>query len=236
MNLKKLSLIRNYDKGDLIMEEEMKQNETMDTAASGDGETSSSSEKKKKEKVKQKPIEAFYDCFEVVCFAAAVVLLLFMFVGRMSTVVGSSMANTLQNGDRILVWDLFYKPDRYDIVVVQKEEGYYADELLVKRVIAKGGDTVTFDFDDWKVFVNGEEMDNSFVLIEAGEDMERGFVPYSNTVVVPEGYYYVLGDNRNGSTDSRFPEVGFVKESEIIGKVIFRIMPLNHMKVLDYQE
>lgn len=218
------------------MEEEMKQNETMDTAASGDGETSSSSEKKKKEKVKQKPIEAFYDCFEVVCFAAAVVLLLFMFVGRMSTVVGSSMANTLQNGDRILIWDLFYTPDRQDIVVVQKEEGYYADELLVKRVIGKGGDTLTFDFDEWKIYVNGEELDGSYVLIEEGKDMERGYVPYSNTVVVPEGYYYVLGDNRNGSTDSRFPEVGFVKESEIIGKAVFRIMPLNHMKVLDYQE
>lgn len=218
------------------MEEEMKQNETVDTAVSEDGETSSSSEKKKKEKVKQKPIEAFYDCFEVVCFAAAVVLLLFMFVGRMSTVVGSSMANTLQNGDRILIWDLFYTPDRQDIVVVQKEEGYYADELLVKRVIGKGGDTLTFDFDEWKIYVNGEELDGSYVLIEEGEDMERGYVPYSNTVVVPEGYYYVLGDNRNGSTDSRFPEVGFVKESEIIGKAVFRIMPLNHMKVLDYQE
>ena len=218
------------------MEEEMKQNETVDTAVSEDGETSSSSEKKKKEKVKQKPIEAFYDCFEVVCFAAAVVLLLFMFVGRMSTVVGSSMANTLQNGDRILIWDLFYTPDRQDIVVVQKEEGYYADELLVKRVIGKGGDTLTFDFDEWKIYVNGEELDSSYVLIEEGEDMERGYVPYSNTVVVPEGYYYVLGDNRNGSTDSRFPEVGFVKESEIIGKAVFRIMPLNHMKVLDYQE
>ncbi len=218
------------------MEEEMKQNETVDTAVSEDGETSSSSEKKKKEKVKQKPIEAFYDCFEVVCFAAAVVLLLFMFVGRMSTVVGSSMANTLQNGDRILIWDLFYTPDRQDIVVVQKEEGYYADELLVKRVIGKGGDTLTFDFDEWKIYVNGEELDSSYVLIEEGKDMERGYVPYSNTVVVPEGYYYVLGDNRNGSTDSRFPEVGFVKESEIIGKAVFRIMPLNHMKVLDYQE
>lgn len=216
------------------MEEEMKQNETVKTAASEDGEKPSSSEKK--EKVKRKPIAVLYDWFEVICFAAAVVILLFMFVGRMSTVVGSSMANTLQNGDRILVWDLFYKPDRYDIVVVQKEEGYYADELLVKRVIAKGGDTVTFDFYNWKVFVNGEEMDNSFVLIEAGEDMERGFVPYSNTVVVPEGYYYVLGDNRNGSTDSRFPDVGFVKESEIIGKVIFRILPIQNVENLNYQE
>ena len=217
------------------MEEEMKQNETVDTTASEGGEQPSSCDKKK-EKVKQKPIETLYDWFEVVCLASAVVILLFMFVGRMSTVVGSSMANTLQNGDRILIWNLFYTPERQDIVVVQKEEGYYADELLVKRVIGKGGDTLTFDFDAWKVYVNGEELDSSYVLIESGKDMERGYVPYSNTVVVPEGYYYVLGDNRNGSTDSRFPEVGFVKESEIIGKAIFRVFPVNQMKILDYQE
>ena len=216
------------------MEEEMKQNETVDITASEGGEMPSSCEKK--EKVKQKPIETLYDWFEVVCLASAVVILLFMFVGRMSTVVGSSMANTLQNGDRILIWNLFYTPDRQDIVVVQKEEGYYADELLVKRIIGKGGDTLTFDFDNWKVYVNGEELDSSYILIEAGKDMERGYVPYSNTVVVPEGYYYVLGDNRNGSTDSRFPEVGFVKESEIIGKAIFRVLPVNHMKILEYQE
>lgn len=190
-------------------------------------------EKKKK---KQTPLESLYDWFEVACFAAAVVILLFMFVGRMSTVVGSSMANTLSNGDRVLVWNFLYTPERYDIVVVQKEEGYYEDELLIKRVIAKGGETVTFDFQNWKVFVDGEEVDSDFVRRIEGESMERGMMPYAGTITVPEGHYFVLGDNRNESTDSRFAEVGFVKESEIIGKAVFRILPFDRIGALAHQE
>ncbi len=190
-------------------------------------------EKKKK---KQTPLESLYDWFEVACFAAVVVILLFMFVGRMSTVVGSSMANTLSNGDRVLVWNFLYTPERYDIVVVQKEEGYYEDELLIKRVIAKGGETVTFDFQNWKVFVDGEEVDSDFVRRIEGESMERGMMPYAGTITVPEGHYFVLGDNRNESTDSRFAEVGFVKESEIIGKAVFRILPFDRIGALAHQE
>ena len=191
----------------------------------------------KKEKVKQKPIEVLYDWFEVSCFAAAVVLLLFMFVGRMSTVVGSSMANTLHDGDRILVWDFFYEPERYDIVVVQKDEGHYEDELIIKRIIAKGGETVSFDYENWKVFVNGEEIADDFVLRIDDEAMKRGEMPYgSGQITVPEGCYFVLGDNRNGSTDSRYTEVGFVKESEIIGKAILRIMPFQSIGALTFEE
>ncbi len=189
-------------------------------------------EKKKKETL----LESLYDWFEVACFAAVVVILLFMFVGRMSTVVGSSMANTLSNGDRVLVWNFLYTPERYDIVVVQKEEGYYEDELLIKRVIAKGGETVTFDFANWKVFVDGEEVDSDFVRKIEGETMKRGMMPYAGTITVPEGHYFVLGDNRNESTDSRFAEVGFVKESEIIGKAVFRILPFDRIGALAHKE
>lgn len=199
-------------------------------------ESAKQSGEEKKEKKKQTPLESLYDWFEVACFATVVVILLFMFVGRMSTVVGYSMANTLSNGDRILVWDFLYKPDRYDIVVVQKEEGFYEDELLVKRVIAKGGETVTFDFENWKVFVDGVEVDSDFVRRIEGESMKRGMIPYAGTVTVPEGYYFVLGDNRNESTDSRYADVGFVKEDEIIGKAIFRILPLDRIGFLAHKE
>ena len=168
-------------------------------------------------------LSSVYDWLEVVCLSAVLVVLIFTFVGRMATVVGASMENTLSEGDRVLVTSFFYTPEIGDIVVVQKESGYYEDELLIKRVIAKGGQTVTFDFDTWTVSVDGEVLDEPYVKRVAGY-MKRGDV-VGDTLTVPEGCYFVMGDNRNGSTDSRHLLVGFVEETEIVGKAFFRLSP-----------
>ena len=174
-------------------------------------------------KEKKELLTTIFDTLEIFCLSVVLVILIFTFVGRMATVVGDSMEPTLQNGDRVLVSSYFYTPECGDIVVVQKESGYYDDQLLIKRVIAKGGQTITFDFADWVVYVDGELIDEPYINRVLGA-MKKGDVT-GDTVTVPEGCYFVMGDNRNFSADSRYDTVGFVKETEIVGHTIVRISP-----------
>lgn len=193
----------------------------MDKMDEIDGKKDAAGKKEKNPKVPL--ISLVYDWLEVFCLSAVLVILIFTFVGRMAVVVGNSMNDTLENGDSVLVSCFLYTPECGDIVVVQKESGYYENELLIKRVIAKGGQTVVFDFDKWTVSVDGIVLDEPYVK-KAAESMRKGDLT-GNTVTVPEGCYFVMGDNRNGSTDSRHSLVGFVKETEIVGKAVYRIAP-----------
>lgn len=176
-----------------------------------------------KESVKEKePIKSVvYDWLEVIAFSIAIVLLVFTFVGRLTTVDGDSMYPTLKHGEQLIISNLFYETQNGDIVVVQEQNGYFKGPI-VKRIIAKGGQTIRFDFENWKVWVDGELLDEDYVNYQPWFPMESDGCP--EELVVPEGYLFVMGDNRNGSTDSRnMSIVGFVSEDEVMGRVIFRL-------------
>ncbi len=103
---------------------------------------------------------------------------------------------------------------------------------LVKRVIATSGQTVSIDYKNWKVTVDGEELIEDYINYIQGVEMEDlSFLP--ETFTVPEGKLFVMGDNRNNSRDSRYSEIGFVDERRVLGKVIVRILPLSSFGAVD---
>lgn len=156
--------------------------------------------------------------------AFIVVMLLITLVGRHSPVSGSSMYPTLHDHDLLIISDLFYTPKNGDIIVFQSERTGY-DEPYVKRIIATGGQTIDIDFETWTVTVDGEALDEDYINYIEGAYMNGSYMQFP--VTVPEGQLFVMGDNRNGSTDSRSYHVGFVDERFIIGHVLVRLWPFD---------
>jgi len=154
--------------------------------------------------------------------ALALVLAFFIrsFIFEPMIVPSGSMIPTIQINDRILVNKLvyrFYSPDYNDIVVFK-----YPDDprqTFVKRLIGKGGDVI--EIKDGVLYRNNEPVQESYL----NETMYSDFGPYK----VPEGCYFMLGDNRNNSKDSRFWENKYVSKEQIIGKATYRIWPLNRI-------
>lgn len=162
-----------------------------------------------------------YDWMQCIVVAIIVCVLLFSFFVRLVDVVGESMFPTLDNGDKIIVSNLFYDPKPGDIVVFRKDE--YRDEPLVKRVIAVEGQTIDIDFDLGIVYVDGVPLDEPYIAEPTSEPLD-----FSGPVTVPENCVFVMGDNRNHSTDSRYSTIGFVDKRCIMGKVYFTLYPLKN--------
>ena len=179
---------------------------------------------------KKSAIATVYDMLEILCISIVVVMLLFTFVGRMTTVDGGSMYPTLEHGERLWVQSLGYEPEYGDVVVVHEKDGEL-NYPLVKRVIAMGGDTIEFDFSKWEVRVNGVLLEEDYVNCEDWKSMESYGCP--DIVTVPERYVFVMGDNRNHSTDSRDSRVGFVHVDDVVGKVAFRFARFGKSGVVD---
>lgn len=195
-------------------------------------------EEKKKPKKENgtRRVDALFDFIELFVFTLAAVLFITSFFVRHSVVDGDSMLGTLHDGENLLISDLFYTPERGDIIVVD-DHSTLLKKPIIKRVIAVGGDVVRITRHG--VFVNGEPlvedyvftdevgytyevypsaalMENDTLVIKAGEYYE---------LTVPDGELFVMGDHRNKSTDSR--EIGTVDEDAVLGRVILRFYPFD---------
>lgn len=161
-----------------------------------------------------------YEWIQALVTSVLTVVLLFTFVVRMIGVEGHSMVPTLQEGDRLLVLSsLLYHHYQYgDIVILRKES--FSRDPIVKRVIATEGQTVDIDFEAGAVTVDGTLLDEPYIN-------ELTFTPEGTEfpLTVPEGCIFVMGDNRNASTDSRSTRLGTVDTRYVIGRAVMIVFP-----------
>lgn len=167
-----------------------------------------------------------FDWIEAFVKALVLVVLLLTFVFRIVGVDGSSMFPTLQDGERVIISNLFYTPQRGDIVVIAQPN--FTNKPIIKRIIAVGGDTIDINYDTNQVIVNGKVIDEPYLQ----ERMQQtGDIPLP--VTLKEGELFVMGDNRNGSTDSRSSLIGIIDERYVVGRFLFRIFPFYKIGTVD---
>lgn len=195
---------------------------------------------------------ALKESIETIVFVVVMVIIIRFFIGEIRWIPSSSMEPTLTVGDRLFIERVsrFYKkPTRGDIVVFyppmtqlqntplkvfQRLTGFFCNDIAyIKRIVAKGGDKVEVKKvkdNKYKVVVNGKELKEDYILndfdyIECNDEM------YCGPMTVPQGHYFLLGDNRGNSQDSRF--WGFLKEDRVIGRAVVIFWPLNRLRMLN---
>ena len=160
----------------------------------------------------------------------AVTWLIITFVGQRTQVNGSSMEPTLSDHDNLIVDKISYRfkdPERFDIIVFPFQ--YEEDVYYIKRIIGMPGETVFIDLDG-TIYIDGEALQENYgreVMLSPGRAGEP--------ITLGEDEYFVLGDNRNNSSDSRDPSVGNIHRGRIVGKAWVRIWPFHKFGVLRHQ-
>ena len=176
---------------------------------------------------------ALYSLFDWVAMIAlyfAIAMLVLVVFFTHSPVNGSSMNPTLSDGDVVIISKFAYTPKNGDIIVCQSSESYGLEKPLVKRIIATEGQTVSIDYTNRTVTVDGKLLDESYITSGTNAFDKSDYL--EDTFVVPKGKVFVMGDNRThgGSADSRLQEIGMIDEGYIVGKVVLRLFPLNSIK------
>ncbi len=167
----------------------------------------------------------------LLCVLGAVWLVI-TFVGQRTEVEGASMENTLHNGDNLIVDKLSYRfhdPERFDIIVFPFQ--FQDNTYYIKRIIGLPGETVQI-MDDGSIYINGEKLEENYGMeVIKPETIGRAAEP----IGLGGDEYFVMGDNRNNSSDSRTDMVGNIKRENIIGKAWLRIWPVSDFGVLQHQ-
>ena len=166
-----------------------------------------------------------YDWIQCIIFALVFCVLLFVCAVRMVNVVGHSMVPTLEQSDKVVISNLFYHPKQGDVVVLRKQT--LMEEPIVKRIIAPEGPTVDIALAAGVVDGDGKALDEPYVN-EPVHDREN----FEGKITVPEGCVFVMGDNRNASTDSRDARLGCVDTRYIMGRVYFTLFPVKNIGVV----
>jgi len=165
-------------------------------------------------------MQSLYEWVRSLASAILLLVLVFTFAARVMDVQGPSMRSTLEEGDRLLVVNatLVREYRQGDVVVARRQT--FSDEPIVKRVIAVAGQTVDIDFAEGTVYVDGEELEEDYIN-------ERTYTWEGVTfpLTVEEGCLFLMGDNRNMSTDSRDTRIGQVDERELIGRAVLILFP-----------
>lgn len=171
-------------------------------------------------------VAGVYDILRSVFISASILILIITFVFTMVIVDGRSMQHTLESGDKIIVTKMGYQPKDGDVIVVGKSEDGYS-KPIVKRVIAIEGQTLKIDFENQQVIVDGKVLDEPYISSETIEGTAE--IPE----VIPEGYVFVMGDNRYISMDSRYKDIGLVNVDDIVGKAVFVVFPFDRFGFIE---
>lgn len=175
---------------------------------------------------KYSAVREVYEWVETFLVALAAVIFIFTFVVKFVTVDGTSMLQTFNSRDRLIISNIGYTPRQGDVVVVDVSHnsetlGYSAAAPYIKRVIATEEQVVNIDPFTWTVYVDGKPIEEPYVYHCDDRPMNMGFLRYPYTV--PKGCVFVMGDNRNGSSDSRM--LGAIENKYILGKAFLRLTP-----------
>ncbi len=155
-------------------------------------------------------------------------LMIVRYVGQRTEVIGTSMVPTLEDGDQLITDKISYRfrePERFDIIVFPYEP---ADAFYIKRIIGMPGETIRIE--DGKIYVNGEVLKESY-----GYGYTEAIDLEGKDLVLGEDEYFVLGDNREVSMDSRYEDVGKIHRKQLLGRAFLRIYPFNKFGLLKHQ-